>query len=154
MVKFFIDRPIFAWVIAIMMMLAGVLAITTQPVSQYPPIAPPAITVTAAYPGASAKTVENTVTQIIEQKMTGLDDLLYFSSSSDSAGNASVTLTFQPGTVSQPRSIPSFARSFTEAYHVVNWLPASSTRWTCSDVMWRGSMRRGWAGVLSTVSGS
>ena len=98
MVNFFIDRPIFAWVIAIMMMLAGLLAITTQPVSQYPPIAPPAITVAAAYPGASAKTVENTVTQIIEQKMTGLDDLLYFSSSSDSAGNATVTLTFKPGT--------------------------------------------------------
>ena len=98
MVNFFIDRPIFAWVIAIMMMLAGLLAISTQPVSQYPPIAPPAITVTAAYPGASAKTVENTVTQIIEQKMTGLDDLLYFSSSSDSAGNATVTLTFKPGT--------------------------------------------------------
>jgi multidrug efflux pump subunit AcrB len=98
MVKFFIDRPIFAWVIAILIMLAGVLAIRVQPVSQYPPIAPPAITVATVYPGASAKTVENTVTQIIEQKMTGLDDLLYFSSSSDSAGNGTVTLTFKPGT--------------------------------------------------------
>ena len=98
MVKFFIDRPIFAWVIAIMMMLAGALAIKTQPVSQYPPIAPPAITVAATYPGASAKTVENTVTQIIEQKMTGLDDMLYFSSSSDASGNGTVTLTFKPGT--------------------------------------------------------
>ena len=98
MVKFFIDRPVFAWVIAILIMLAGVLAIKVQPVSQYPPIAPPAITVAAVYPGASARTVENTVTQIIEQKMTGLDDLLYFSSNSDSAGNGTVTLTFKPGT--------------------------------------------------------
>jgi hydrophobe/amphiphile efflux-1 (HAE1) family protein len=98
MVNFFIDRPIFAWVIAIMMMLAGLLAIKTQPVSQYPPIAPPTISVDALYPGASAKTVENTVTQIIEQKMTGLDDLLYFASTSDSAGNANTTLTFKPGT--------------------------------------------------------
>ena len=76
MVRFFIDRPVFAWVISILIMLAGTLAITTTPVSQYPPIAPPAITVNAYYPGASAKTVENTVTQIIEQKMTGLDDML------------------------------------------------------------------------------
>jgi hydrophobe/amphiphile efflux-1 (HAE1) family protein len=98
MVNFFIDRPIFAWVIAIMMMLAGLLAIKTQPVSQYPPIAPPTISVDALYPGASAKTVENTVTQIIEQKMTGLDGLLYFASASDSAGNANTTLTFKPGT--------------------------------------------------------
>ncbi|NTV73010.1 MAG: efflux RND transporter permease subunit [Holophaga sp.] len=98
MVNFFIDRPIFAWVVAIVMMLAGLLAIKTLPVSQYPPVAPPAISVDAFYPGASAKTVENTVTQIIEQKMTGLDRLLYMSASSDSAGHGSVTLTFQPGT--------------------------------------------------------
>ncbi|MCM2250537.1 MAG: efflux RND transporter permease subunit, partial [Geothrix sp.] len=98
MVNFFIDRPIFAWVVAIVMMLAGLLAIKTLPVSQYPPVAPPSISVDAFYPGASAKTVENTVTQIIEQKMTGLDRLLYMSASSDSAGHGSVTLTFQPGT--------------------------------------------------------
>jgi hydrophobe/amphiphile efflux-1 (HAE1) family protein len=98
MVNFFIDRPIFAWVVAIVMMLAGLLAIKTLPVSQYPPVAPPAISVDAFYPGASAKTVENTVTQIIEQKMTGLDRLLYMSATSDSAGHGSVTLTFQPGT--------------------------------------------------------
>ncbi|HEY3399753.1 MAG TPA: efflux RND transporter permease subunit [Geothrix sp.] len=98
MVNFFIDRPIFAWVVAIVMMLAGLLAIKTLPISQYPPVAPPSISVDAFYPGASAKTVENTVTQIIEQKMTGLDRLLYMSASSDSAGHGSVTLTFQPGT--------------------------------------------------------
>jgi hydrophobe/amphiphile efflux-1 (HAE1) family protein len=98
MVNFFIDRPIFAWVVAIVMMLAGLLAINTLPISQYPPVAPPSISVDAFYPGASAKTVENTVTQIIEQKMTGLDRLLYMSASSDSAGHGSVTLTFQPGT--------------------------------------------------------
>ncbi|MBI1753555.1 MAG: efflux RND transporter permease subunit [Acidobacteria bacterium] len=98
MVNFFIDRPIFAWVVAIVMMLAGLLAIKSLPVSQYPPVAPPAISVDAFYPGASAKTVENTVTQIIEQKMTGLDRLLYMSANSDSAGHGSVTLTFQPGT--------------------------------------------------------
>ena len=98
MVNFFIDRPIFAWVVAIVMMLAGLLAIKTLPISQYPPVAPPSISVDAFYPGASAKTVENTVTQIIEQKMTGLDRLLYMSATSDSAGHGSVTLTFQPGT--------------------------------------------------------
>ena len=74
MVNFFIDRPIFAWVVAIIIMLAGVLAIRALPVSQYPPVAPPSITVAAYYPGAWAKTVENTVTQILEQKMTGLDE--------------------------------------------------------------------------------
>ncbi|MCX7018117.1 MAG: efflux RND transporter permease subunit [Candidatus Sumerlaeota bacterium] len=98
MARFFIDRPIFAWVIAIIMMVVGVLAIITLPVSQYPPIAPPAISIDAIYPGASAKTVENSVTQIIEQKMTGLDNLLYFSSSSSSAGLGSLTLNFEPGT--------------------------------------------------------
>lgn len=98
MSQFFIDRPVFAWVIAIVLMLSGILAIRNLPVSQYPSIAPPAITISAYYPGASATTVENTVTQIIEQKMTGLENLLYISSSSDSSGRASVTLTFEPGT--------------------------------------------------------
>ncbi|MGY3868986.1 efflux RND transporter permease subunit [Aeromonas crassostreae] len=98
MARFFIDRPIFAWVIALVIMLAGGLAILTLPVSQYPTIAPPAVGISASYPGASAKTVEDSVTQIIEQNMTGLDHLLYMSSQSDSSGNVSVTLTFQPGT--------------------------------------------------------
>ncbi|MEJ2767124.1 efflux RND transporter permease subunit [Mycetohabitans sp. B46] len=98
MAKFFIDRPIFAWVIAIILMLAGVVSIFQLPVAQYPTIAPPAIQVSANYPGASAKTVENTVTQVIEQQMSGLDHLLYLSSTSDDSGSATITLTFAPGT--------------------------------------------------------
>ena len=84
MARFFIDRPIFAWVIAIVIMLAGALSIRTLPVSQYPAIAPPQIVINATYPGASAQTLEDSVTQVIEQKMTGLDNLLYMSSASDS----------------------------------------------------------------------
>jgi len=98
MARFFIDRPIFAWVIALVIMLAGGLAIMKLPIAQYPTIAPPAVGISASYPGASAKTVENSVTQVIEQNMTGLDHLLYMSSQSDSAGNVNVTLTFMPGT--------------------------------------------------------
>ncbi|MBP1730474.1 MAG: acriflavin resistance plasma rane protein [Deltaproteobacteria bacterium] len=96
--KFFLDRPVFAWVIAIILMVAGALAIYNLPVSQYPPIAPPSIAITAFYPGASAETVENSVTQIIEQKMTGFDKMLYLSAVSDSAGASRVELTFAPGT--------------------------------------------------------
>jgi hydrophobe/amphiphile efflux-1 (HAE1) family protein len=96
--KFFLDRPVFAWVIAIVIMLVGGLAIYTLPVSQYPPIAPPSIYIQAFYPGGSAETVENSVTQIIEQKMTGLDKMLYLSATSDSAGGARIELTFAPGT--------------------------------------------------------
>jgi multidrug efflux pump len=96
--QFFIGRPIFAWVIAIMMMLAGVISIFTLPVSQYPPIALPQISVDVFYPGASAKTIEDTVTQVIEQKMIGVDHLCYISASSDSAGYATITLTFDAGT--------------------------------------------------------
>ncbi|MCM2264854.1 MAG: efflux RND transporter permease subunit [Desulfuromonadales bacterium] len=98
MSKFFIDRPIFAWVIAIMVMLTGLLAIKTLPVSQYPPIAPPQITINAVYPGASAQTVQDTVTQVIEQKLNGIDNLIYMSSTSDSAGAVSINLTFKAGT--------------------------------------------------------
>ncbi len=98
MARFFIDRPIFAWVIAIIIMLAGVLSIVQLPVQQYPSIAPPAISVSARYPGAAASTVEDSVTQIIEQNMTGIDNLIYISSQSDSFGNATVNLTFSPGT--------------------------------------------------------
>jgi len=96
--RFFLDRPVFAWVIAIILMVAGLLAIYNLPISQYPPIAPPSIAITAFYPGASAETVENSVTQIIEQKMTGFDKMLYLSASSDSAGASRVELTFAPGT--------------------------------------------------------
>jgi multidrug efflux pump len=98
MAKFFIDRPIFAWVIAIILMLAGVASIFTLPIAQYPTIAPPAVQISASYPGASAKTVENTVTQVIEQQMSGLDHLLYLSSTSDDSGTATITLTFAAGT--------------------------------------------------------
>lgn len=96
--RFFIDRPVFAWVVAIILMVVGGLAIYNLPISQYPPIAPPSIAITAFYPGASAETVENSVTQIIEQKMTGFDKMLYISATSDSAGQARVELTFTPGT--------------------------------------------------------
>ncbi len=96
--RFFIDRPIFAWVIAIVIMLAGALAIRTLPIAQYPSIALPQVAISANYPGASAKTVEDSVTQVIEQKMKGLDGLDYMSSTSDSAGSATVTLTFKAGT--------------------------------------------------------
>ncbi|AEH11933.1 efflux RND transporter permease subunit [Shewanella baltica] len=94
MARFFIDRPIFAWVIALIIMLAGVLSLRSLPVSQYPNIAPPTVVISANYPGASAKIVEDSVTQVIEQRMTGIDNLRYISSTSDSFGNASITLTF------------------------------------------------------------
>lgn len=96
MPRFFIERPIFAWVIAIVIMLGGVFAIETLPVEQYPEIAPPSVTVSASYPGASAEVLENSVTQIIEQSLTGIDNLRYFASSSDSNGNLQITLTFEP----------------------------------------------------------
>ena len=94
MARFFIDRPVFAWVIAIIIMLAGGISILNLPISQYPSIAPPTIGITAQYPGASAQTVQDTVTQVIEQNMNGLDYLLYMSSTSDSSGQAQITLTF------------------------------------------------------------
>src|SRR5437867_5579177 len=98
MAKFFIDRPIFAIVIAILVMLAGGLSILSMPIEQYPTIAPPSIQITATYPGASAETVENTVVQVIEQQMSGLDHLLYLSSNADDSGQATTTLTFAAGT--------------------------------------------------------
>jgi len=96
--RFFLKRPVFAWVVAIVMMVLGGLAIHSLPIAQYPPIAPPSIAIEAFYPGASAETVENSVTQIIEQKMTGFDDMLYLSGTSDSAGASRIELTFKPGT--------------------------------------------------------
>ena len=98
MAKFFIHRPIFAWVVAIVMMLAGAICIVQLPVSQYPDIAMPQVVIDATYPGASAETLSNTVTQVIEQNMNGIDHMLYMSSESQSSGNASITLTFETGT--------------------------------------------------------
>ncbi len=96
--QFFIERPVFAWVIAIVIALTGVIAINTLPITQYPTIAPPAVTIVANYPGAAAETVQNSVTQVIEQQLTGVDGLLYFSSSSSSNGQVQITATFAPGT--------------------------------------------------------
>ena len=98
MSRFFIDRPVFAWVIAILIMLGGALSITSLPIAQYPSIAPPTISVTATYPGASAKTLEDTVTQVIEQKLNGIDNLRYIESASTSDGTATITVTFESGT--------------------------------------------------------
>jgi multidrug efflux pump len=96
--RFFIDRPVFAWVIAIIIVLAGLLAFKSLPISQYPEVAPPALTINATYPGASAQVMEETVTALIEQEMNGLENMQYMSSNSDSAGNMAITLTFKPGT--------------------------------------------------------
>ena len=98
MAKFFINRPIFAIVIALLIMLAGALSILRLPVEQYPTIAPPSVQITANYPGASAQTVESTVVQVIEQQMSGLDNLIYMSSTSDDSGQGVTTLTFATGT--------------------------------------------------------
>ncbi len=98
MANFFIRRPIFAWVLAIILMMAGALAIMQLPVAQYPTIAPPAVSISATYPGADAQTVQDTVTQVIEQNMNGIDNLMYMSSTSDSAGSVTITLTLQSGT--------------------------------------------------------
>ena len=96
--RFFISRPIFTWVMALFIMGAGIFSVFQLPVAQYPKIAPPKISVTATYPGASAETLENTVTQVIEQNLTGIDNLRYIQSESSSAGRATITLTFEPGT--------------------------------------------------------
>ncbi len=98
MANFFVDRPIFAWVLAILLSLCGMLAINSLPLEQYPDLAPPSVRITASYPGASAQTLENTVTQVIEQSMTGLDNLMYMSSDSSNTGQARVMLTFEAGT--------------------------------------------------------
>lgn len=98
MARFFIDRPIFAWVIALIIMLAGILSITKLPITRYPTIAPPTVSINAFYPGASAQVVEEAVTQIIEQSLTGLDGLLYISATSEASGRASLTVTFKGGT--------------------------------------------------------
>src|ERR1700744_1613670 len=98
MVNFFIDRPIFAWVLAIVVMLVGGLAITSLPVAQDPSIAPPAVSITVNYPGASAETVQSTVTQVIEQQLSSIDHLLYFGSESDKDGTMVITLYFEQGT--------------------------------------------------------
>src|SRR3546814_10148362 len=106
MSRFFIHHPVFAWVIAILITLGGVLAISGLGVESYPNIAPPQVTVSASYPGASAATTEGAVTQVIEQQLTGIDNLDYFSSSSSSSGRASITLTFKPGTDPDIAQVP------------------------------------------------
>ena len=88
--RFFVERPIFAWVIAIVIMLGGVAGLRSLPIAQYPDVAPPTISISATYPGASAETLETSVTQVIEQQLTGIDGLQYFQSSSDSSGSASI----------------------------------------------------------------
>ncbi len=98
MPSFFIDRPIFAWVVAILITLVGVISLLNMGVESYPNIAPPQVTVTASFPGASAQTMEDTVTKVIEQQLTGMDNLLYFSSASNSNGTSTITLSFATGT--------------------------------------------------------
>ena len=98
MAKFFIDRPVFAWVIALFILLAGLLAIPNLPISQYPQIAPPTVIITASYPGASAETLSKTVAGPIEEQLSGIEGLLYFNSSSDSSGTLTITTTFEIGT--------------------------------------------------------
>ncbi len=98
MAKFFIDRPIFAWVVSLLIIILGAIAITQLPVAQYPSVAPPSISINTSYAGASAETLQNTVTSIIEQQMNGIDHLLYMSSSSNASGQSTITLSFQPGT--------------------------------------------------------
>src|SRR6267378_7648398 len=98
MANFFINRPVFAWVIAIILMMAGALSITNLPVAQYPSIAPPAVSITVTDPGASAETVQSTVVQVIEQQLNGIDNLIYFSSESDKDGSMTITLNFEQGT--------------------------------------------------------
>ena len=97
MAQFFIHRPIFAWVIALVIMLVGILSLSKMPIAQYPTVAPPTVTISATYPGASAATVENTVTQIIEQQMNGLDGLRYISSNSSGNGLASIQINSKQG---------------------------------------------------------
>lgn len=98
MAKFFIDRPIFAWVIALFVIVMGAVSITQLPIAQYPPVAPPSITINATYPGASAKTLEDSVLSIIEQEMNGSPGLIYMESVAQANGTGSITLSFQPGT--------------------------------------------------------
>src|SRR6185369_5748314 len=98
MSKVFIDRPIFAWVIAIIIMMLGIGAINKLPIAQYPDVAPPTVNIRATYPGASAQTLQDSVTQVLEQQLTGLDGMIYFQSSSSSRGQATITVTFEKGT--------------------------------------------------------
>src|SRR5215207_8578589 len=98
MAKFFIDRPIFAWVIALFVIVVGAVSITKLPISQYPPVAPPSVVLTATYPGASAKTLEESVISVIEQEMNGSPGLIYMESVTQANGQGQITLSFQPGT--------------------------------------------------------
>ncbi|MDU4095624.1 MAG: efflux RND transporter permease subunit, partial [Pantoea sp.] len=98
MPQFFIERPVFAWVIALFIVLAGVIAIPQLPVAQYPSVAPPSVSITVTYPGATPETMNTSVISLIEREISSVDDILYFESSSDTSGSASITITFKPGT--------------------------------------------------------
>ena len=107
--KFFIDRPVFAWVIALFILLAGLLAIPNLPVSQYPQIAPPTIIVNSVYPGASAQTVDESVTSLIEQEMNGAENMLYIESQSQADGQSSVNVTFRIESLTRKLQVPVLA---------------------------------------------
>ena len=137
MSKIFIDRPIFAWVIAIMAMLLGLGSLFTLPVEQYPDIAPPQVNIRANYPGASAETLETSVTQVIEQQLTGIDGLLYFSANSSSRGRVSINATFEKGTdpdIAQVQVQNKVQQAISRLPQQVQQQGLTVTKWPIKDV--------------------